>query len=44
MELRKKYDAQFVVFDSPNTNGEANEPAVVGAGLMADVVAAAMYS
>lgn len=37
VELRKKYDAQLVVFDSHDEDGEANEPVVVEARLMANV-------
>ncbi|WP_210249320.1 hypothetical protein [Neorhizobium alkalisoli] len=37
VELRKKYDAQLVVFDSHDADGEANEPVVVDARLMANV-------
>lgn len=37
VELRKKYDAQLVVFDSHDADGEANEPIVVDARLMANV-------
>jgi nitrogen fixation protein FixH len=36
VELRKKYDAQLVVFDSHDMDGEANEPVVVDARLMAN--------
>jgi DNA-binding NtrC family response regulator len=37
VELRKKYDAQLVVFDSHDADGVANEPVVVDARLMANV-------
>ena len=37
VELRKKYDAQLVVFDSHDAGGAVNEPVVVDARLMANV-------
>jgi DNA-binding NtrC family response regulator len=37
IELRKKYDAQLVVFDSHDADGVANETVVVDARLMANV-------
>ncbi len=37
VELRKKYDAQLVVFDSHDADGQVNEPVVVDARLMANV-------
>lgn len=37
VELRKKYYAQLVVFDSHDVDEQANEPVVVDARLMANV-------
>ncbi|MDM9644832.1 hypothetical protein [Rhizobium sp. S163] len=37
VQLHKKFDAQLVVFDSHDADGELNEPIVIDARLMANV-------